>query len=883
MALLKKMLGNNNSKELSDDVRAVLAEMREERERFERLLASSQGATERLAAVDEPISRLETMLDETTARLVEVTQRLDALSAIGERVDAMDAKAQAMAEGQAMAESHLTTVVEDADRIRAVFEELAQKTDMAEGLRGRLEQFLEIEKPFTLLKGEGDAIRAQIEGTTDQLGRLREQHDRLMDAHKLATSKMEALDRRREELSRDLTDKERRVLEVERAVKEMDGVRQGIADGKRQVGGLKSLVDSLTQKTSALEAQREAVDRALAQADQLERAIAQLETGTSRQLENEKNLALLQDRVKELTGLHESVLERSAEIGALQAESAGRINAIHDDLEIARSEAKNAVERFDFESKGLESTSHRVADLRTALNDFEGRFRGLREASETVRDLSARTAGLVPTVEDLRDQVARIEEDRTRLDGMRRDLDEAVRTTHALRDDVARVVEGRPSVDAALAEFERLAGSAALVKDTIEQAKGAHAEIGRMLASHSETRSWLLDVDRKLSDLKSRFATLDTVVPGLERVERQASRVHESIQSIESRRDFLEDLHARLAECTSVGAGIDERSKALVERMDVAEERFVRFAGHAEEADRLAATIADVNSGVSAAAETARLTREAVDAIEARCAAIDTLAAGTRSLKEELDRRQAALDTAARDLERATALREEAAAAAEALGEASAHLDKALASAGKRATSLDATASDLERRAATFATVDRRIADFEQRLAKWEVADQQVNRTLEQIAARQGTIQSLEADLDRMFALAESTCEHVRTITTAQRETTESRALLDDVRGRLETITTLAGSLDEREMKIVRAEERLARAEGFLDDVRAGMETLSGQRALVDQAVEKVSALRFLLKQADAMIEGLRDERKMTDDVRDAREDGADDGYAQAA
>jgi hypothetical protein len=67
-----------------------------------------------------------------------------------------------------------------------------------------------------------------------------------------------------------------------------------------------------------------------------------------------------------------------------------------------------------------------------------------------------------------------------------------------------------------------------------------------------------------------------------------------------------------------------------------------------------------------------------------------------------------------------------------------------------------------------------------------------------------------------------------------------------------------------------KAEERLARAEGFLADVKAGLETLQVQRALVDQAVEKVSSLRFLLKQADAMIEGLRDERKMNSDVQDS-------------
>jgi len=53
-------------------------------------------------------------------------------------------------------------------------------------------------------------------------------------------------------------------------------------------------------------------------------------------------------------------------------------------------------------------------------------------------------------------------------------------------------------------------------------------------------------------------------------------------------------------------------------------------------------------------------------------------------------------------------------------------------------------------------------------------------------------------------------------------------------------------------------------------DVRSSLEALQGQKAIVDQAIEKAGSLRFLLKQAEAMIDGLRDERKMTADVRGA-------------
>jgi hypothetical protein len=52
--------------------------------------------------------------------------------------------------------------------------------------------------------------------------------------------------------------------------------------------------------------------------------------------------------------------------------------------------------------------------------------------------------------------------------------------------------------------------------------------------------------------------------------------------------------------------------------------------------------------------------------------------------------------------------------------------------------------------------------------------------------------------------------------------------------------------------------------------VRSSLEALQGQKVIVDQAVEKAGALRFLLKQAEGMIEGLREERDMTARVRAA-------------
>ena len=887
-SLLKNLLGDGSKdREFAEDLRALLREMRQERERFEALLHDSHAAASRIEQLGEPIARVGSEVDAVSARLGDLEQRLEVVTPISALIQTLDERSAGMAQDQQQAEARFATVLEDSQHVRAVFEDLSQKVDLAASLKDGLEAFLEVDKPFQALRDEAGALRGQVEGTGEHLGRLREQHERLMDAHKLAMSKMEALDRRRDELGRDLQDKERRVVGVDQAVRGMDGVRQTVDAVKRELGTLKALGDSLAQKTSALEAQREAVDRALSQADGLERSMRQIDAGVRQQQENEKNLGVMQESATALKALQEQVLERSSEIVHIQHQTEEQVGVIRHELTAAQDGMKNAVERFDFEGKGLESVSQRVADLRGALADFEHRFKDLEESSRTVSDLDSQTQALAAQVNGLVADAGRLDGEVKQAHAIRRDLDEAGRKARDLEAQVARIEAARPAVDGILKDLDVLSRTHALVQDSLEQTQIAQGELARMWEGQSETRSWLTGVEQSLGELRGRVGELQDMAPSLEVVQQQTRRISESMASIESRREFVEALHRQVAEIGAMGADLDERGRQLRARMDAAEQRFVTLAAHAEEADRVSRTVADVASSVREAARQAAATGKAVAAFEARCESVEGIAERTRALREELDQRQHALEEAGRKLQRVSKLRQEAAASAQQLDELATRLGAALASADERAASVAETSALLEDRVANLRIVEERLDRFEERLAGWEVVDQAVSRSLEQISARQGTVQTLQGDLDRMFTMAEKTSTDVRTITSASREIAESRGLLDQVAGRLKEIHGATDEFDERRRQMGMAEERLARAEGFLADVRSSLEALQGQKAIVEQAVEKAGTLRFLLKQADAMIEGLRDERKMTADVREAiaivRDDEEAEGDADQA
>ena len=871
--LIRTLLGHGSKdRETVAEMQAILHQMQQERGRNEEVVERVCTAMDRLQELAEPTEKAGADVDDVSSRLRELEERFAAMAKLAEHYQAVADRAEILTQDQERAESRISEMVDASKQANAAYEHIGQRIDQAIELKDRLESFLDVDRPFQVLKGDADAIRAQVEGTGEQVARLREQHDRLLDQHKLAVSKMEAMDRRREDLGRDMQDKERRVAGVEQAVRGMDGIQQTVEEVRRQVGTLKALGDFVAQKTAGLEAQRDAVETAVARAEHLDRTMRQIDAGLRQAEENERNLSTMQEQVASLQSLHETVVDRSREITQLQRQADQQAQSTRQDLAVVRDEMKSAMERFEFESKGLESVGQRVADLRGAVSDLENRFKPVSEASLLVSDLRVQTQSLTAQLQGVAGNVGRVSDDLTKLQTLRRDLDEAERTILQVGIQATRIEQSRPALETAIRDVEQLSSAHARVKDALETTQITHDEIERLRESQAETRTWITSVEQSIGELRDQATELRKFAPMIEATQKKADRVQDCMSAIDARREFFDDMQRRVAELGSVSSRLEERSRQLGSRLDTADQQFTGLTAHAEEAERMTHIIGDVSSGLREAAQETDAIVKSVAAIEARCGSVEGIAEKTRVLGQEIEQRQQALETAAKDLRKASELRQQAAAATQQLDEHYQRLTVALSAAKEQASQIDTISTRLEDRTAGLQAVDRQLTEFEERMAKWNVVDEEITRSLEQIASRQGTIESLRGDLERMFTMAEKTAMDVRSITSSQREIAETRGLLEEHQGRLREIRETASSLDERQRQMTKAEERLARADALLVDVRGSLEALQGQKALVDLAIEKAGSLRFLLKQAEATIDGFREERKMTADVRAARE-----------
>jgi DNA repair exonuclease SbcCD ATPase subunit len=273
----------------------------------------------------------------------------------------------------------------------------------------------------------------------------------------------------------------------------------------------------------------------------------QIDSELERQDERAARLAGLAAEVEEVQAVHREVLERSQEVAGHQGALDAAVQASRDDLSALRDDVRKTVERFELENRGLDTVSQRIVDLRGGLGDFEERFRALDASRQAIGNVQASADGLgtrlgamSKEVEQLAEQASKVRvigAEVTRLDGLAGELAQRV----------GRIEDARPAVEGALEELRELNRSREGMRDALEQIRVAHGELQRFREAQSDTQSWLAEVDQSLGTLHANVTEVSRMRPQVELLSKDVERVTASAKAFESRREFVEDLHRRLA------------------------------------------------------------------------------------------------------------------------------------------------------------------------------------------------------------------------------------------------------------------------------------------------------------------------------------------------
>jgi DNA repair ATPase RecN len=470
------------------------------------------------------------------------------------------------------------------------------------------------------------------------------------------------------------------------------------------------------------------------------------------------------------------------------------------------------------------------------------------------------------------DDVQRLTVQAERLRAVRDDAGALVATVAAMTARVERIEAARPSVEAVARDLASLSGTHEAVRDGLEQVRMAYTEMTRLRERHTEADAWLAETDRKLTALRGHATELQGMRPLVDALRGQVDRVTASVAAIEMRSSVVDDLQRRIGELDSMVAQLGERGESVRARMESAESRFGELSREAGNAQRVAATIAAIAATVEVAERRLTTVSTTIDTLETRASALDGLGERMRITGQDLDQRQGALDAATQHLAHASAVRREAADAAQRLEDVCEALTAQLGTAGSTSATVAQMLDDLRGRVAALGDVEKRMQNFETLLAQWENAQTMAAHALEQITGRQAMIDAVDGQITHLGEIAERTAEDVRSIAAARRDVEETRSLLDNTQDALASAAETMRGFEGRQQQVEQLERRLARADALASTVRSTVEVIAAQRSVVDQAMERSAALALQVKQAEALSDGLRAQCQLATQLRSAVE-----------
>jgi len=816
----------------------------------------SIGQLERLGTMGERLNTLERQMSAVEQLVNRLAEADSALAGLQARQNRSDEK--------------LTASAEQVDRIQGQVSSLVQAGETADRLREDLTGFLALQGPFAQLKNDLELAQNQLEGHRADLGRMREQHDSTLKNASSAASRLQSVETDWNRMSQRLSETEHRVAGIEQLVTSLSPVTEGVTQARRQLATTKAAADQLAQRMAALEQQREAVDRATGRVEHLGTLMRQVDAGMERQEEYARSLAEIGARLESLTSTQGTLLDRGRQLADRLQQLDNVEGSAQRELAALKEALQQNAERIALEEKSLEGLTERVADLRRGLSDCEGRLSEMGETSQAVSNLTGKAETLGAQVVSLAAEVSAVQELAGKVRATSAQVDRLDTLLDTLTPRVEELEEVGPRLEAATRDLAMLSRSHEAIREAGEQMRRSEEQIARTRESLTTTDSWLGETERSVSALRQDVAGLDRMRSTVDTLRQETEQLTASLNVVETRRGLLDDVQRRLTEAAGLGATIEERSRALQERLSSSEGLLTALTPRLEEVGRASSQLVGLSADLRDLEQRVRQVQGTVSHVETRSGDLKSLADRLHDLARDVDQRQAALERTTEHLERASALRQEAAEAAESLGSRTREIAAALETAGERLAGLEGLSHSLDGRVEILQSVQERITGFELKLAEWRSTEQQLAQAVDQASSRQATISKLEAEIRGMYELAERTMADVRSITEAGPQVSQTRAELDTLLARLGDADSALRTLDTRKRQLEQAEERLAYADVMLGDVRSSLEALLSQKAQIDYVLEKAAALSLQARQAEALIDTLREERRLTDRVHSA-------------
>ncbi len=373
--------------QLPDDLRAILADMKRERVAFENLTTTARESGQNLTQLMQPVTEAQKVIAELQSRIKSLERLVPVLATLDEQTENVS-------KTQRRTETQITENSTAAKQLRGEIDELRGVLEQALALKNDVAGFLELGGGFKALRMDADKLGGDVRQLTQAFDQVRTRQEDLRKSSESIATRFGAFEERQVSSQRSVAETESRTAAVGQTLKDLNEAATEAVNTKRQLTTLKALADGVTQKVSALEAQRDVVERATSEVGRLHELMREVDAKIKKHEDSAKGLRDLESKVGELKEMHAEVLDRTTEITANHASVKQADEELRARLTGLRDEVQRAVKRFELENQGLDAVGQRIVDMRSGLTAMEGRFKLLEESSRGITDINSKADGL---------------------------------------------------------------------------------------------------------------------------------------------------------------------------------------------------------------------------------------------------------------------------------------------------------------------------------------------------------------------------------------------------------------------------------------------------------------------------------------------------------
>ena len=527
-AVISRMFGNGSlPEEVRGELRTILLQLRNERHACETVAGEAKESLERAASLTEPVRRIEQSLAQLESRLQSVEQVASRVSTLSERAETLSGGQTEAGSQLTEFEGRLTTIRSDVAGLQGELSELRQLAREAGSIKPDMAQLHAFGEHLESLRVEAGACSGVIGQLRSDFTTVRDQQEEIRQRGVTTLSQLAEVEERYEHMNTGFRTIDERAAKLEGTVDALAELAAGVPDVRRELSTLKALADYVAQKVSEIEQQREAVDHATSQGERFAELLSRIDRDTKTQLENAKFLTRMQEDVSRLRAIHLDLLEQSETIATRQEEIAATDESRRQELTELRdgvcNEIRQAIDRFEFERQGLDTTTTQVADLRRGLVEMERRFRSLDEVTSTVTETQTAVAQLTERVGAIGAELAKLDVQAGRVSGVAAGIDRAERSIENLverLDDVRepamtlldeaeeRLADLNTDMQSLEARSRELQGFADRIRVHAREAEQRESSIERTLARFDHLAALREDAAAKVDALTERSQEL---------------------------------------------------------------------------------------------------------------------------------------------------------------------------------------------------------------------------------------------------------------------------------------------------------------------------------------------------------------------------------------